>query len=455
MGGAVSAGRQDVGRRVHPQTQTNAAPDNPQSAVEPVRPLSRVANGAEAPAHDLSDGSLRSLFERIDQTKSGLLDKAKVLEFQRHGQSNSPDANLVLKLLERVETGERITYTEVETYVREQQRSELQRFFLSQDIHKILAEATVESLGVSVDALDVVCKASKTQQLSHLISSVTEKIVGQIEDSLEIWHDEQGRAKVEGCLRKTAQLALGVHHHTENELVDKELKNLQQEYSNQLKSRQGELTQTSEQTSIVSVIDHPSLKPAPDASANEKHRLVRTSQLVGGVTGLMDKEQFLKLKFDLWMAAGGGKSSRPLASGGELSRIAEPTCKDKLVREDSSTWTWENLGEIEDGDVAELALLQQFAGRSYVRAVKQPVNLLRLTAECANMLPLESYLHAQDKHDLTHSAGACVLFDLNVEAFACGSSKNTLAQLKTLKEILCPAGNQLSREYVMFIGTPS
>jgi len=36
------------------------------------------------------------------------------------------------------------------------------------------------------------------------------------------------------------------------------------------------------------------------------------------------------------------------------------------------------------------------------------------------MMPLMTYLHAQDKHDLTHSAAERVVFDLDVCVFAKG-----------------------------------
>ena len=151
---------------------------------------------------------------------------------------------------------------------------------------------------------------------------------------------------------------------------------------------------------------------------------------MGGLTGLMDVDEFLRLKKDLWDAAGG-------ASRG-TKRTPEPTCKENLVPEDYATWTWANLSKIPDDDIARLANLQQYAGKNYVRNVKQPVNVLKLTEECVNMLPLSDYLRPHDKHDLTHSAGKSVLFDLNVEVFTRGSSKNSGEQLKKLKQMVCP-----------------
>ena len=56
----------------------------------------------------------------------------------------------------------------------------------------------------------------------------------------------------------------------------------------------------------------------------------------------------------------------------------------------------------------------------------------------------------QDKHDLTHSAGNAVLFDLNVEAFTRGSSKNSGEQLQALKRVLCPA----EEHFVPLISAP-
>jgi len=44
----------------------------------------------------------------------------------------------------------------------------------------------------------------------------------------------------------------------------------------------------------------------------------------------------------------------------------------------------------------------------------------KVTENCINMMPLMTYLHAQDKHDLTHSAAERVVFDLDVCVFAKG-----------------------------------
>ena len=382
------------GRKVRP-AQSHATSHNGEDDVQPRGDDVQRAvppSGAE-PLEGFT--SIKELLHKIDPARTGFLDKAKVKAFQEEycDQRDTAQNRLVDQLLERVQTLERITHTEFEEFVRLQQRSELERFFLSLDVHKILAEITTQQYGASVDALGVLRLMSHRKGLPKLIEGAKERIVGQIDESLEMWtdtaRDELKRTQVESCLRQTARLALGVVDKPKDGacVVDTRLQGLQQEYSKQLKSRQSELSQTSEKTTLRDVIA--GMEAPPNASDQVRKEHVHRSYAVGGLTGLMDADQFLKLKKDLWEAAGGASEQQG------RKRVPEPTCKGKLVPEDYSTWTWANLGEIQDGDIAELARLQQYAGKNYVRQVKQPISLLKLTEECINMLPLSAYVQAQ------------------------------------------------------------
>ena len=155
---------------------------------------------------------------------------------------------------------------------------------------------------------------------------------------------------------------------------------------------------------------------------------------VGGITGLLDGDQFLHLKLDLWESA-----SRPPNN----SKI-----KSELIEEDPSTWTWENLGkfagpagkpnDIDGGDIVKLAQLLRFAPRTYQRAVEQPLNLLKIVGYCENINPIGEYIKAEDKHDLSQSSSKVVVFNLDVKAFDQGNRKNSAKNLAALKEELCP-----------------
>lgn len=154
------------------------------------------------------------------------------------------------------------------------------------------------------------------------------------------------------------------------------------------------------------------------------------AMLVASLDSLMD-DQFVKLKKDLWEAAGGGC--------GRTGPPDDAQRKPKLEKTDPSTWTWANLTtQIPPDNVAVLADMQRYAGKHYIRQVNQPLNLLSMNSECINILPLKSYLNAKDKHELTHAAGHCVSFNLDVSVFTKGNHRNSSDTLKELKRLLCP-----------------
>ena len=92
----------------------------------------------------------------IDEGGTGLLDKVKAKRYHEvhcvPGRDNAQN-RFIVQLLDHLEVAERITRSEFQDIVREQQRTELERFFLSLDIHKILADATTQNFGASLDAL--------------------------------------------------------------------------------------------------------------------------------------------------------------------------------------------------------------------------------------------------------------------------------------------------------------
>ena len=154
------------------------------------------------------------------------------------------------------------------------------------------------------------------------------------------------------------------------------------------------------------------------------------AMLVASLDSLMD-DQFFKLKKDLWEAAGGGC--------GRTGPPDDAQRKPKLEKTDPSTWTWANLTtQIPPDNVAVLADMQRYAGKHYIRQVNQPINLLSMNSECINILPLKSYLNAKDKHELTHAAGHCVSFNLDVSVFTKGNHRNSSDTLTELKRLLCP-----------------
>ena len=195
-------------------------------------------------------------------------------------------------------------------------------------------------------------------------------------------------------------------------------------------------------TTETSLVRAERKRPVKDHRPAEDHTLAREGRLtlsqddykgrnedflVGGITGLIDKDQYLKLKYDLFLAA--------------HSPANDPERKPELVDTDPSTWTWENLSTM-DGpspDIVRLANLQRYAGKSYVRKIRQAFNMLKMTeVKCSNIAPIKTYLNAEDKHNLTHSAGDRVVFNLDVKVFDRGNAKNSVEVFRKLKELICP-----------------
>ena len=392
--------------------------------------------------------SIEGLFASIDAVDisgrgscpSGLLDKEKLTAWL----AANPTAASTLALLQKegpvrqlLRQENTITTKDFVAVFHDWQRRRLERYFLSLDIHKLLASAV--PLQDSIDELTSIPPAATL--LDHLKPSL-DACVKKSRTMLDT-------DAAEDALRKTAQVALGVQKEAEEKLHG-----LQREYNKQLKERAENLRNQKSTTSLKKVFpfdiadgvcrtksshsitlrfneelsqNYGNRPRTPDEMTEEScvARALGEDLLVGGLTGLIDDDQFLQLKKELWLAAGGSTTER----------------KPHLIVNDPSTWTWKNLGEIEN--VQTLAGLQVFAGPHYVRRLQQPINLMKVTDICSNMMPLATYLHAQDKHDLTHAEGKHVKFNLHLAVFGRGNEFNSGETLVTLKKIICPEAQQV------------
>jgi len=355
------------------------------SALRTLQPLPYASAGQES--------SITAVFTKLDRSKCGLLDKEEVVAWLEVNQPPGTLSSVKQRIVD-----DRITLAEFTDIVHYAQRLELQRALLALEIPKIIAEAV--RLGDSTDELAYLRGDGAVAQV---VQSVVPSIVACIKSGLM-----QSKAIQEKRLRQTARTALGLH-----EAAEEKMMGLQADYSRQLKQHQMNLSQITHGIELKRVPRFPT-KPAED-------------YIVGGITGLVDVGSLLKLKKDLWLSAGGSASS--------VGPADDPVRKPKLVKEDTSTWTWSNLSSITD--VQPLAELQRHAGPHYIREVAQAINLMKLTDSCANILPFHISIYAQDKHDLCHSAGKRVVFNLSMRVFQVGNKKNSGEILTHFKNHLC------------------
>jgi len=190
---------------------------------------------------------------------------------------------------------------------------------------------------------------------------------------------------------------------------------LKKKYQEQLLQEQRELNQAENQSQIIEIV-------AGDLNLEQQ-------KVVKGLSGLFDLDDCKQLKQDLFISAQCPRD--PLKK------------KTMLDDNDDSTWTWQNLDRLTRGQTEEeirsgvqrLLRLQAHAGSNYVRTINSPIRLLKVS-ECTNISPFLDFLNPQDKHDLTHSAGNRVCFNLDTKAFDKGNIYNSVKCLKTLKQDL-------------------
>ena len=345
--GASRGGNAVVAPAPTARTEAHAGKDTPAPAEAEVpfeRPNAASAGPALcedrrvsrlSPLPSRVDGpSLRSLFASLDESSCGLVDKERVQAWIN--SQDSVQNHFLGRELNKWCTGnERLTFAEFKALVHRAQRLTLERFVLSLDLHKLIAEAV--PLDDDLDPLQKLASLSQApdEQLSQLLEPT--RVARSIRAGLAQTHDAR-----EQRLRQTARSALGV-----DEDAEEKLQGLQLEYSKLLRKQLRALEHSSGKTFLKPVCTE-------KLTADE-------DWVVGGLTGLMDVDQFVKLKLDLWEAAGGG--------GGRPGPPDDAARKPKLVMTDPSTWTWANLNTIPPDDIGVLANMQRFAGKHYVREV--------------------------------------------------------------------------------------
>ena len=233
--------------------------------------------------------------------------------------------------------------------------------------------------------------------------------------------------------RKLVTFMLSLLESVKEDLIDKTtriVENLQNDYDNQelkkkykqqLLQEQRELNQAGTHAQILEI-------EVKDPTLTAEQRKV-----VQGLTGLFDVDDCRQLKHDLFKCAG---------------CVTDPKKKKpKLINKDTSTWTWDNLDRLskkskpDQEGIMRLLVLQAYARKGYVRMINSPFLLLEVK-ECRNISEFRELLNPQDKHDMTHSAGNRISFNLDAQAFNTGNIYNSMENLQTLKYDL------LSQEFI-------
>jgi hypothetical protein len=217
-----------------------------------------------APAPAPGAPSISGLFATLDPASCGLVDKER-LQSWLGSQDSAHHYFLARELKKRCPGNDRLTLSEFQSLVHRAQRLDLERFILSLDLHKLIAEAV--PLGDGLDPLQTLASLSQApdRQLSQLLEP--SRVARSIQAGLEQTHDAR-----EQHLRQTARSALGV-----DEDAEEKLHGLQLEYSRLLKSQLQAVELSSNRTHLKKVC-------TKDMSPEE-------DWIVGGVTGLMDVDQ--------------------------------------------------------------------------------------------------------------------------------------------------------------------
>ena len=212
--------------------------------------------------------SISGLFATLDPAACGLVDTDR-LQSWLGSQDSAHHYFLARELKKRCPGNERLTLSDFQALVHRAQRLELERFILSLDLHKLIAEAV--PLGDCLDPLQALASISQVpeRQLSQLLEP--SRVVRSIQAGLEQTHNARDQH-----LRHTARSALGV-----DEDAEEKLHGLQLEYSRLLKNQLQAVEFSNSRTYLKKVCTK-DMTPEED-------------WIVGGVTGLMDVDQVLKM----------------------------------------------------------------------------------------------------------------------------------------------------------------
>ena len=232
-----------------------------------VRRVQQAGEMLPAPAPAPEAPSISGLFAKLDHASCGLVERER-LQSWLGSQESAHHYFLARELKKWCPGNERLTLSEFQALVHRAQRLDLERFILSLDLHKLIAEAV--PLGDCLDPLQTLASLSQApdRQLSQLLEP--SRVARSIQAGLEQTHDAR-----EQHLRQTARSALGV-----DEDAEEKLHGLQLEYSRLLKN-QLQAILSSSRTHLKKVCTK-DMTPEED-------------WIVGGVTGLMDVDQVLKM----------------------------------------------------------------------------------------------------------------------------------------------------------------
>ena len=229
---------------------------------------SKSAVGGEFAAADVpfaaADVSIKELFDSIDgveEKPSGQITKEKIekwLESLKPESSTGRDPigkesfEHILKdvILHFEHKGaESLVYSAFQRKLRKAQEHDLQRFYLSLGIHKLLAEASLRDELIPFAAL-----REDPSPVFGIIQKTTPHIVQSVQDGLDERSVDKGRNKEEK-LRRIATVALGVDEMKEQD-AGMELKGLQKEYSTLLRKRVRILEVVARQQAVHVVCKH-------------------------------------------------------------------------------------------------------------------------------------------------------------------------------------------------------
>ena len=145
---------------------------------------------------------------------------------------------------------ESLVYSAFQRKLRKAQESELQRFYLSLGIHKLLAEASLRDELIPFAAL-----REDPSRVLDIIQKTTPHIIQSVQDGLDERIVDRKNHHKEEKLRSIATVALGVDEMKEQD-AGMELKGLQKEYSTLLRKRVSILEVVARQQAVHVVCKH-------------------------------------------------------------------------------------------------------------------------------------------------------------------------------------------------------
>lgn len=232
---------------------------------------SKSAVGGEFAAADVpfaaADVSIKELFVSIDGVfgkSSGQITKEKMTAWLESLQpevfSSAHSVPIGKESFEHIlkdvilhfehKGAESLVYSAFQRKLRKAQESELQRFYLSLGIHKLLAEASLRDELIPFAAL-----REDPSRVLDIIQKTTPHIIQSVQDGLDERIVDRKNLHKEEKLRSIATVALGVDEMKEKD-AGMELKGLQKEYSTLLRKRVSILEVVARQQAVHVVCKH-------------------------------------------------------------------------------------------------------------------------------------------------------------------------------------------------------